>query len=113
MSGGVLKGVLVTVTAATMLGLCSCKSTTSHSQAERLAGAEKLRASLVAVGPHVVQVQMQSPGSFENQRSLPLSEDVRVYVGDKRVPLSQLRPGSALTIYRDARTRKVIRIEAD
>jgi hypothetical protein len=58
-------------------------------------------------------VQMQSPGAFENQRSLPLGEDVRAYVGDKRTPVSQLKPGTGLTIYRDAQTRKVIRIEAE
>ena len=108
---GLLVRVVLGMAIAGMLGFASCKA--SHGPADRLAGAEKVRASLIAVGPHVIQVQMQSPGAFENQRSLPLSEDARAYVGDKRIPVSQIRPGSTLMIYRDAQTRKVIRIEVE
>jgi hypothetical protein len=92
------------------LALASCASGRGG---DRLASAETNRARVVAMSNWMIQVEMQSPGQFVNQRSLPLDPNVKAYVGDKRVDVSQIKIGSAVTIYRDAETHRVLKIAAD
>ena len=93
------------------LALASCASNGGGSGG--LANAETSRARVVAMSTWMIQVEMQSNGQFVNQRSLPLDPNVRAYVGDKRVDVSQIKIGSAVTIYRDPDTHRVLKIAAD
>ena len=94
------------------LALASCASN-GGGGGDGLANAETSRARVVAMSNWMIQVEMQSAGQFANQRSLPLDPNVKAYVGDKRVDVSQIKIGSAVTIYRDPETHRVLKIAAD
>ena len=95
-----------------LVGLSACKTSPTDRMAARLAGATRAEGNLIALGAHTVQVEIQRPGAFANQTSLPLDPQADAVVGGKVVSLGHLRTGTNVIIWRDADTRRVIRIEA-